>query len=158
MKKGLWDKQIHHKSKCTIYQDINNVFTKVCKDMKYPSPSYGFYCPKTCTCKNEDVIYSQYQHPAMCEFSYASQEMICYYSDMPSELTDENKQWFPQVCVLKLKAYTCEYNVLLYYTTLLILFRSRWCLRNRRKVFCNYSTHILMYSEMHNYNAKFISK
>ena len=35
-------------AKCMIYQNINDVFAKVCEDMKYPSPSYGFYCPVAC--------------------------------------------------------------------------------------------------------------
>ena len=83
--------------KCMIYQQINDVFGKVCKDMKHPSPSYGFYCPKKC--QYGSVTYLQHQHPAMCEFSYASQEMTCFYGDTPSDLTTEHKEWFPQVCI-----------------------------------------------------------
>ena len=44
-------------AKCMIYQNINDVFAKVCEDMKYPSPSYGFYCPEACK-YGELVIYS----------------------------------------------------------------------------------------------------
>lgn len=83
--------------KYKIYKDINDVFAKVCKDMKYPSPSYGFYCPKTCKCGS--VIYSQNQHPAMCAFCCDTQEMKCCYSDTPTDLEDRHKQWFPPVCV-----------------------------------------------------------
>ena len=83
--------------KYKIYQNINDVFAKVCEDMKYPSPSYGFYCPETCKCG--DTSHLQYQHPAMCTFSCETLEMKCCYSDTPSDLKDENKQWFTQVCV-----------------------------------------------------------
>ena len=86
-------------AKCTIYQTINDVFAKVCKDMKYPSPSYGYYCPMSCTCKNDNITYPQYQHPATCKFNYESQQMICYYSHTPSDLKEEHKQWFSQVFV-----------------------------------------------------------
>ena len=72
--------------KYVIYQAINDVFGNVCKDMNYPSPSYGFYCPKRCKCG--DVSYLEYQHPAICTFSSESLEMTCYYSDTPSDVTD----------------------------------------------------------------------
>eukprot|EP00731_Ephydatia_muelleri_P012831 Em0007g141a len=85
--------------KYMIYQNINDVFTKVCEDMKYPSPSYGFYCPKRC--EYYGIVYPEYQHPAICEFKSEcqSQEMECYYTKKPSNLTVEHKQWFtsPQV-------------------------------------------------------------
>ena len=85
--------------KYMIYQNINDVFTKVCEDMKYPSPSYGFYCPKRC--EYYGIVYPEYQHPAICEFKSEcqSQEMECYYTKKPSNLTEEHKQWItsPQV-------------------------------------------------------------
>ena len=85
--------------KYMIYQNINDVFTKVCEDMNYPSPSYGFYCPKKCAYYGID--YHEYKHPAICEFKSEcqSQEMECYYTKKPSNLTEEHKQWFtsPQV-------------------------------------------------------------
>ena len=46
------------KVKYMIYKDIDAVFAKVCEDMKYPPPSYGFYCP----CANGNASYPQYQH------------------------------------------------------------------------------------------------
>ena len=86
--------EFKHEVKYFIYQRINQVFADICKHMKCPSPSYGFYCPgKTCKCG--DVSYPQYQHPAKCEFSYESLEMICCYSDTPIRLTEKHKQWFP---------------------------------------------------------------
>ena len=84
-------------AKCMIYQDINDAFVAVCKDMQYSSPSYGFYCPKEC--KYGDASYPQYQHPATCAFDCESLEMKCYYMGTPSPLTDEQKQWLPQVRV-----------------------------------------------------------
>ena len=103
-------------AKCMIYQNINDVFAKVCEDMKYPSPSYGFYCPgKTCECG--DVSYLQYQHPAKCTFSCESLEMNCCYSGKPSDLTQKQKQWFPQVCVtmhgLKLSGFMLKFIVII---------------------------------------------
>ena len=83
--------------KYMIYQIVNDVFTEVCEDMKYPSPSYGFYCPTSC--KYYGVTYPEYQHPAICEFKSESVEMECYYAKTPSDLKDEHKEWFtsPQV-------------------------------------------------------------
>ena len=80
-----------------IYQIVNDVFIEVCEDMKYPSPSYGFYCPTSC--KYYGVTYREYQHPAICEFKSESVEMECYYAKTPSDLKDEHKEWFtsPQV-------------------------------------------------------------
>ena len=78
-------------AKCMIYQNINDVFAKVCEDIKYPSPSYGFYCPEAC--KYGDVSYLQYQHPATCTISCESLEMKCCYSGKPSDLTQKQKQW-----------------------------------------------------------------
>ena len=77
-----------------IFKDIDDVFGKVCENKKYPSPSYGFYCPGE-SCKYGDAIYPQYQHPAKCEFSDESKQMKCDYSGAPIDLTKEHKQWFP---------------------------------------------------------------
>ena len=82
--------------KYTIYQDVNKVLSTVCKDMKYPSPLYGFYCPKRCMYGNGSYVHDP--HPAICGFNDTSQEMKCYYSGTPSDLTKEHKQWFMQVC------------------------------------------------------------
>ena len=95
--------------KCMIYNDINNVFAKVCRDMNYPFPSYGFYCPKTCQC--DSFSYSQNQHPAMCTFSCDTQEMKCCYSDTPTDLADEHKQWFQQVCVTIALLFKCYMKI-----------------------------------------------
>ena len=84
------------KVKYMIYKDIDAVFAKVCEDMKYPPPSYGFYCP----CANP-----QYQHPAKC----TSQEMICCYSDTPSCLEVEHKQWFSEVWLFIQCITICSY-------------------------------------------------
>ena len=76
-----------------IYKTIDEVFTTVCKDMNYPNPSYGFYCPKTCTYAG--VTYQQNEHPA--KYDVTADMMTCYYSDEPSDMTEENKSWFQQV-------------------------------------------------------------
>ena len=81
-----------------VYKMINEVFKTVCKEMNYPTPLYGFYCPKECT--YEDVIHKQNEHPAKCTFDMEAQEMICYYSDEPSVLTKEHKLWFQEVISL----------------------------------------------------------
>ena len=82
--------------KSKIYQDMNDVLSTVCKDMKYPSPTYGFYCPKRCVFSNGSSVHDP--HPATCAFNDESQEMKCYYSGTPSDLSMEHKQWFVQVC------------------------------------------------------------
>ena len=82
--------------KYKIYRDMNDVLSTVCKDMKYPSPKYGFYCPRKCMYQNGDYVHDP--HPAMCAFSDESQEMRCYYIGTPSDLSMEHKQWFMQVC------------------------------------------------------------
>ena len=76
---------------------MNDVLSTVCKDMKYPSPTYGFYCPKKCMYENGSYVHDP--HPATCAFNDESQEMKCYYSGTPSDLSEEHKQWFKQVCV-----------------------------------------------------------
>ena len=83
--------------KCMVYRDMNDVLSTVCKDMKYPSPTYGFYCPKKCM--NDNGSYVHDPHPATCAFNDESQQMRCYYSGTPSDLSEEHKQWFIQVCV-----------------------------------------------------------
>ena len=83
--------------KYKIYQDMNDVLSTVCKDMKYPSPTYGFYCPKRCMYENGSYV--QDPHPATCAFDDESQQMKCYYSGTPSYLSKEDKQWFIQVRV-----------------------------------------------------------
>ena len=84
--------------KYAIYKVIDEVFTTVCKDMNYPFPSYGFYCPKKCTYGG--VTHSRNKHPAYCAFNIEAQEMTCYYSDAPSGLTEEHKSWFQEVISL----------------------------------------------------------
>ena len=84
--------------KYAIYKVIDEVFTTVCKDMNYPTPSYGFYCPKICTYGG--VTHLQNEHPAKCTFDMEAQEMTCYYSDKPSDLTEEHKSWFQEVISL----------------------------------------------------------
>ena len=76
-----------------IFKAFKEVFTKVTRDMHYPCPSYGFYCPKECTYNG--VTYPQYQHPAKCQFDEL--EMNCYYTDKRTKLTEEHKSWFPKV-------------------------------------------------------------
>ena len=78
-----------------IFKVMNGVFKTVCKDMNYPPPSYGFYCPKPCTYGG--VTHLQNEHPAKCTFDMEAQEMTCYYIDAPSDLTDEHKSWFHEV-------------------------------------------------------------
>ena len=78
-----------------IYRVVDEVFKTVCKDMNYPTPSYGFYCPKKC--KYGGVTYVQNEHPAKCTFDMEAEEMTCYYSDAPSDLTEEHKSWFQEV-------------------------------------------------------------
>ena len=82
--------------KFEIYRNMNDVLSTVCKDMKYPSPTYGFYCPKRCMYDNGSYV--QDPHPATCAFNDESQEMKCYYSGTPSDLSMEHNQWFKQVC------------------------------------------------------------
>ena len=84
--------------KCKVYQDMNDVLSTVCKDMKYPSPTYGFYCPKRCKYDNGSYVHDP--HPAMCAFNDESQQMKCYYSGTPSYLSEEHKHWFKQVCAI----------------------------------------------------------
>ena len=78
-----------------IYKVFDSVFRTVCKDMNYPSPSYGFYCPNICTYGG--ATHLQNEHPAKCTFGKEVQEMTCYYSDVPSGLTEEHKSWFQEV-------------------------------------------------------------
>ena len=80
--------------KCMIYQHINKVLSTVCKDMKYPSPLYGFYYPKRCMYGNGSYVHDP--HPAICGFNDSSQEMKCSYTGTPSDLK-EHKEWFMQV-------------------------------------------------------------
>ena len=80
--------------KCMIYQHINKVLSTVCKDMKYPSPLYGFYYPKRCMYGNGSYVHDP--HPAICGFNNSSQEMKCSYTGTPSNLK-EYKEWFMQV-------------------------------------------------------------
>ena len=82
--------------KFEIYRNMNDVLSTVCKDMKYPSPTYGFYCPKRCMYDNGSYV--QDPHPATCAFNDESQEMKCYYSGTPSDLSTKHKQWFMKVC------------------------------------------------------------
>ena len=80
-----------------IFKAFKEVITKVTTDMHYPYPLYGFYCPKECTYNG--VTYPQYQHPAKCQFDDTELEMICYYTDKRTRLTEEHKSWFPKVNV-----------------------------------------------------------
>ena len=84
--------------KCKIYRDMNDVLSTVCKDMKYPSPTYGFYCPKRCMYENGSYVHDP--HPATCAFDDESKEMKCYYSGTPSDLSEEHEHWFKQVCAI----------------------------------------------------------
>ena len=85
--------------KVNIYKTIDEVLKKVCKDMHYKiSPSYGFYCPNECTYRG--VTYKPYEHPAKCTFDSEAKEMVCYYSDKPTQLKTEHTSWFPQVVLL----------------------------------------------------------
>ena len=76
-----------------IYKAVGEAFVTVCKDMNYPSPSYGFYCPRE-DCIYEGVQYLQNEHPAKCAFDMEAEEMECYYTSVPSDLTEEHKSWF----------------------------------------------------------------
>ena len=94
----LMGNEVKSNVKFAVYKALDIVLTKVCKDMNYPPPSYGFYCPKTC--RYSDVTYLQNEHPAKCTFDMEAQEMTCYYSDAPSDLKKEHKSWFVQVMLL----------------------------------------------------------
>ena len=91
----LMDRKAVPNIRYEIYQVIEKVFKKVCNDMHYPTPSYGFYCPNTC--KYGDVTHKLNEHPAKCTFDMQAQQMICYYSDAPSDLKEEHKSWFQEV-------------------------------------------------------------
>ena len=91
----LMDSNAKPNIRYAIYKMIDEVFETVCNDMNYPSPSYGFYCPNTC--KYGDVTHKQNEHPAKCTFDMKAEEMTCYYSDAPSDLTEEHKSWFQEV-------------------------------------------------------------
>ena len=94
-----------------FYKAIDEVFTTVCKDMNYPPPSYGFYCPKNCT--NGGVTHVQYEHPAKCTFDMEAEVMTCYYTDEPSYLTEEHKSWFQKVLSLLTVWSNCSIYTLL---------------------------------------------
>ena len=84
--------------KVNIYKTIDEVLKKVCKDMHYKiPPSYGFYCPNECTYRG--VTYEPYKHPAKCTFDSEAKEMVCYYSDKPTQLKTEHTSWFHEVIV-----------------------------------------------------------
>ena len=90
-----------------IYKAVDKVFTKVCKDMSYPSPTYGFYCPIACT-SLDGVAYPPNEHPAKCK-NDELKVMKCYYTDEPTNLTEEHKSWFQQVMPFyKLHAVGCR--------------------------------------------------
>ena len=76
-----------------IYNIVHETFTTVCKDMMYPCPIYGFYCPIDCKSRG-DVKYSQNDHPAKL---LNGSVMKCYYTDAPSFLKEEHKSWLQQV-------------------------------------------------------------
>ena len=89
------DRKAKSSIRYAVYKAVDEAFITVCKDMNYPSPLYGFYCPKDCTANADDsVIYEQNQHPAKC---LNDKVMKCCYSDEPSDLTEEHKSWFQQV-------------------------------------------------------------
>ena len=94
----LMDRRAEPNIRYAIYKVIDEVFRTVCKDMNYPPPSYGFYCPKMCTYGG--VTHLQNEHPAKCTFDMKAQEMTCYYSDAPSDLTEEHNSWFQEVHVI----------------------------------------------------------
>ena len=89
----LIDKKAGPNIRYAIYKVIDKVFKTVCKDMKYLTPSYGFYCP--CAATNLPN-----EHPAKCTFDMEAKEMICCYSNDPSDLTEEHKSWFQEVISL----------------------------------------------------------
>ena len=84
---SLMHRKVEPSIKYAIYKAVDEAFITACKDMNYPSPSYGFYCPKICTYGG--VTYLQNEHPAKCSFGVEAKEMSCYYSDVPSDLTEE---------------------------------------------------------------------
>ena len=93
----LIEQEVGSNVKFAIFKAIKEVFTKVSADMHLdPSPSYGFYCSND-TCKYQDVIYKQYEHPATCAFDDKTQEMTCYYTGIRTKLTKDHKSWFSQV-------------------------------------------------------------
>ena len=95
----LMDRNTKRNIRYSIYKVVDEAFKTVCKDMNYPAPSYGFYCPKECTYSG--VTHLQDRHPAKCSFDVEAQEMTCYYSDVPSDLTEEHKSWFEEVIYFK---------------------------------------------------------
>ena len=83
---SLMDTKAESSIKCAIHKAVDEAFTALCKDMNYPSPLYGFYCPKDCIpagVMNEP-------HPAKC---VKAEVMRCCYSDAPRYLTEEHKSW-----------------------------------------------------------------
>ena len=100
----LMDREAKPNIRCAIYKVFNEVFKTVCKDMNYPTPSYGFYCP----C---GTAHLQNEHPAKCTFDMEAEEMTCYYSDAPSDLTDEHKSWFQEV--ISFNGFNCSIYTLL---------------------------------------------
>ena len=91
----LLEKDSPSKLKLAIYTTINNLISNICKDLHFPSPLYGFYCPSDC--EYDGNAYERYQHPAECKFSSESTQMKCHCTDSCSDLSPEQKMWFPEV-------------------------------------------------------------
>ena len=91
----LLEKDSPSKLKFEIYTTINKLISNICKDLHFPSPLYGFYCPSDC--EYDGTAYERYQHPAECKFSSESTQMKCHYTDSCSYLSSEQKMWFTEV-------------------------------------------------------------
>ena len=58
----------------------------------------SLHAPHSSSCILSNGSYVHDPHPATCAFNDESQEMKCYYSGTPSDLSKEHKQWFMKVC------------------------------------------------------------
>ena len=91
----LLEKACLSKPKLEIYTTINKFISDICKDLHFPSPLYGFYCPRNCV--YDGTAHAPYKHPAECPFSSESTQMKCYYTDSFFDLSPEQKMWFTEV-------------------------------------------------------------
>ena len=93
------------KIKFKIYANIENIISRICKDLNIPSPIYGFYCPRKC--KYANVTYEADQHPAVCKFTSEAKTMKCHYTDYSTDLTPKHKTWLPEVYIIHILPAVC---------------------------------------------------
>ena len=91
----LLEKDYPPKIKLAIYTTINQLISNICKDLDFPSPLYGFYCPGNCI--YDGTTHAPYQHPAECKFNSESTQMRCHYTNSCHQLSPEQKMWFTEV-------------------------------------------------------------